>query len=190
MTRRSLLNTLSSQEQSLGIVWQWYEFQRSLIGEEKGRLFGAMARGESPAESRYFGKTREELDADFAFQAYELSLLSMFGMLASTEATLRVDFIVRVSNREKDEFSRGFRNASKERGKKVRLEEDVLDVWREHGGVRIKSAVQEFKGALNLRDWLAHGRYWKPKLGRVAGYDAVDVFDICSELLQAIGLTP
>ena len=85
MTRRSLLNTLSNREQSLQTVWQWHEFQRSLIGEEKSRLFGALARGESLVESRYFGKTREELDADFAFQIAELSLLGIFGMLACTE---------------------------------------------------------------------------------------------------------
>ncbi len=190
MTRQSLLNTLSSQEQSLGTVWQWHEFQRSLISEEKRRLFAALARGESPAESRYFGKSSKELDADFAFQIAELGRLSMFGMLACTEAALRVDFIVRVGNRQKDDVSRAFRKAAKGQGRKIRLEEEILDVWRGRGGVRIKNAVQEFKGALNLRDWLAHGRYWKPKLGRVAGYEAVDVFGICSELLQATGLTP
>jgi hypothetical protein len=190
MTRRSLLNTRSNQEQSLRTVWLWHQFQDSLIGEERSRLFAALARGESPAESRYFGKTREELDADLAFQTAELSLLSMFGMLACTEAALQVDFIVRVGNREKDEVSRGFRDASKEQGGRIRLEEDILDVWREHGEARIKSAVQAFKGALNLRHWLAHGRYWKPKLGRAAGYVPADVFGICSELLQAIGLTP
>jgi hypothetical protein len=183
-----LLNTLSNQEQSVGTVWQWHEFQRSLIGEEKSRLFGALARGERPAEPRYLGKTPDELDADFAFQIAELSLLSALGMLACTEAALRVDFIVRVGNRDKDQVSRGFRKAFKEQGRKIRLEEDILDVWRGQGEVRIKRAVQEFKGALNFRDWLAHGRYWKPKLGRAAGYDAVDVFRICSELLQAIWL--
>lgn len=189
MTRRSLLNTLSNQEQSLPTVWQWHEFQRSLIGEEKSRLFGALARGESPAVSRYFGKTPEELAADFAFQTAELSLLSMLGMLACTEAALRVDFIERISYRKRDEVSRGFRDAFREQGEKIRFEEDILDVWREHGNAGVNRAVQEFKGALNLRHWLAHGRYWKPKLGRAAGYDPVDVFDICWELLHATGLT-
>ena len=42
----SLLNTLSNEEQSLATVWQWHEFQRSLIGEEKSRVFSAMATGE------------------------------------------------------------------------------------------------------------------------------------------------
>ena len=73
MTRRSLFSTLSDQEQSLSRVWGgggggWHKFQHALIGEEKIRLFAVLARGERPAESRYFGKTPEELDADFAFQ--------------------------------------------------------------------------------------------------------------------------
>jgi hypothetical protein len=171
-------------------VWEWHEFQRALIGEEKSRLFGVLARGESPAVSRYFGKTPEELDADFAFQTAELSLLSMLGMFACTEAALRVDFIERVSYRNKDQVSRGFRDAFKERGERIRLEEDILDVWWEHGNDGISRAVSEFKGALNLRHCLAHGSYWKPKLGRAAGYAPVDVFEICRKLLQAIGLTP
>lgn len=189
MTRRSLLNTLSNREESLSRVWGWHEFQFALIVEERLRLFDAMERGESPADLRYFAKTKEELGSDFVFQTAELSLLSMFSMLACTEAALRVDFIVRVRNREKDDVSRGFRDAFKVQEERIRLEEDILDVWKEHGEARIKRAVSEFKSALNLRDWLAHGRYWKPKLGRAAEYNPVDVFDICRELLQAIGLT-
>jgi hypothetical protein len=188
MTRQSLSINISDQVQSLDTVWQWYEFQQFLIGEEKSRLFGALARGESPAESRYFGKTREELDDLFVFQNEELGHLSMFAMLACVEATLRVDFDLRVRHKEKDVVSRKFRNTAKEQGNKIHLEDDILDVWKEHSTVNINSAVQRFKDTLNLRNWLAHGRYGKPKLGRVAGYKVPDVFDICRELLLAIPL--
>ncbi len=190
MTRRLLWNVLSRQEQSLPVVWEWYEFQRALVGEEKGRVLNAIAKGEGFSASRYFGKTPGELDADFAYQIAELGMLSTLGMLACTEAALRVDFIERVSNRKKDAVSRRFRKASKERGEKIRLEEDILDTWREHGDGAIRRCVDEFKGVLNFRHWLAHGRYWKPKLGRAAGYGPVDVFDICHELLRAAGLMP
>ncbi|MGA2619570.1 MAG: hypothetical protein ABSF26_18325 [Thermoguttaceae bacterium] len=187
MTRRSLSNILSGEQQSLQKVWGWYEFQRALIGEETSRVLDAPRDSASLAKSRYVGKTPEELEADFADQIAELGRVTMLGILASTEAALRVDFIERVSRRKKDDVSRGFRDAFKEHGKKIRLEEDILDVWRKHGDAGIRQAVQEFKGALKLRDWLAHGRYWKPKLGRVSGYDLVDVFDICRGLLQATG---
>lgn len=111
-------------------------------------------------------------------------------MLVCTEAALRVDFIQRVMKREKDEVSRKFRNVFRRRGiEKIRLEEDILEIWKDHFE-EIKSSIAEFKGALNLRHWLAHGRYWKPKLGRVAGYDPVDVFDICKNLLQDVQLMP
>jgi hypothetical protein len=189
MMRRSLFNTLSNQERSLSEVWQWYEFQCALVDEEKRRVLGALARGESPAD-RYYGKTRKELDDDFAFQTAELNLLSMFSMLACTEAALRVDFVVRVRNRKKDEVSRSFHAAHRELGDRIRLEEDILDVWREYGDVGIKGAVSKFKGTLTLRHWLAHGRWWKAKLGHAAGYNPLGVFDICRDLLQVIGLAP
>ncbi len=194
MTRRRLSNTLSGEEQSLQEVWGWYEFQRALIGEEKSRVLDALAGGGSLAMSRYVGKTREELEGDFAHQTVGLARVTMLGMLASTEAALRIDFIQRVANKKKhDPVTRRFCDAYRERGRafqKIRLEEDILDAWREHGShPGIKRAASEFKGALTLRHWLAHGRYWKPKLGRAAGYDPVDVFDICRELLlQATGL--
>jgi uncharacterized protein (DUF4415 family) len=199
MTRRWVPDILSGDQQSLQEVWRWHEFQRALVGEEKSRVLDAPAGGASLAMSRYVGKTREELEGDFAYQIAELAQLTMLGMLASTEAALRVDFIERVRNKKKDKVSRRFADASKARLwnafrpraiQNIRLEEDILDTWREHGPRprEIKRAVEEFKGALNLRHWLAHGRYWKPQLGRTGGYDPVDVFEICRELLQAIDL--
>jgi hypothetical protein len=49
-----------------------------------------------------------------------------------------------------------------------------------------KRPIGDFKGALNLRHWLAHGRYWNPKLGRT--YSPGDVYDISADLLQALDL--
>jgi hypothetical protein len=189
MTRRSL-NILSHEEQDIHEVWEWYEFQRDLIGEEKSRILNALVQGSSIATSRYIGKTREELEDDFSYQLSELGKMTMLGMLASTEAALRVDFIVRVKRKDKDGLSRKFRSTHNNRGiDRIRLEDDILDIWKEHGSnAGIKNAVSEFKGALNLRNWLAHGRYLIPRLGRAAGYDPVDIFDICNELLQSIGL--
>ncbi len=95
MTRRSLSNILSNEERGLQDVWAWYEFQRTLIGEEKSRVLDVLASGGSPAAFRYFGKTRQELEDDFTKQTAELWQLTSLGMLASTEAVLRIDFIVR-----------------------------------------------------------------------------------------------
>lgn len=180
---------MANEAQGLQRLWGWYELQRALIGEEKSRVLDALSSGANLATSRYVGKTGDELDRDFKYQGAELAQLTMLGMLACTEAALRVDFIERVRNKQKDHVSRIFRKAYRKRGERIRLDEDILDVWREHGvSPVIKRAVAEFKGALNLRNWLAHGRYWRPKLGRAAGYDPVDVFEICKFLLQAVDL--
>jgi hypothetical protein len=193
----SLSDILSGKHQSLQKVWDWYEFQRALIGEEKSRVLDALAHGAGLASPRYVWKMRDELESDFKYQADELAEVAKLGMLASTEAALWVDFVERVWNKKKDTVSRRFLTISGGRWwswshwrriRKIRLEEDILDTWRDHGSdPGIKHVVSEFKGALNLRHWLAHGRYWEATLGR-ALYDVVDVFDICRELLQATGL--
>jgi hypothetical protein len=132
------------------------------------------------------------LEDEFTYQIAELGWLAMLGMLACAEAALRVDMIERVHKKKRDDVSRRFRVICKEqRNRRIRFEEDVLDTWAEHGpGSGIKKSVAAFKGALPLRHWLAHGRYWKPKLGRAAGYNPADIFDICKVLLQAVGLMP
>jgi hypothetical protein len=147
MTRRARAPLLSNEEQSLQDVWRWYEFQRALVGEEKGRVLDALSTGVSLAMSRYVGKTREELDDDFAYQTAELAKVTMLGMLACIEAILRVDFIERVWNKKKDGVSRRFRHVCRRRGiEKIRLEEDILDTWRAHGPhAGTRHAVAEFK---------------------------------------------
>jgi hypothetical protein len=180
VTRPSLSEILSGEQQSLQEVWDWHEFQRALIGEEKSRVLDAPPGGVGLALSRYVGKTREEVERDFAYQVAELAQVAMLGMLASTEAALRVDFIERVWNKNKDPVSRRFLVVNRgrwwNRFPDIRLEEDILDTWRDHGpNPATRHVLSEFKGALKLRHWLAHGRYWKPDLGR-ASYDIVDVF--------------
>jgi hypothetical protein len=45
-------------------------------------------------------------------------------------------------------------------------------------------AVGDFRGALKLRHWLAHGRWWQPKLGR--NYTPQIVFDVSRVLIESI----
>jgi hypothetical protein len=186
MNAGSLLNTLSGDEPTLDDVWLWYEFQWAVIGEEKGRILSALAAGIGPTESRYVGKTRDELETDFAFQINELGAAAALLMLAATEAAMRVDFVERVGQKKKDPVSRKFREIHRKRKDKVRLEEDILNPWVDKSAdSAVKAAVSAFKGVLKYRNWLAHGRYWKPKLGQPSGYDPLDVFELCQQLLQA-----
>ena len=113
----------------------------------------------------------------------ELDYLTMLDLLAATEAVIRVDFLHRVYNRKKDDLSRQFRQIYQQKGNMVSLDPDILDIWKEFDPAA-KRKVSDFKSALNLRHWLAHGRYWTPKLGK--DYSPNDVYDIAYNLLEDI----
>lgn len=172
-------------------VWRWFEFQRTLIAEELAKTIKALTSGSGdianavfPRLSRLAGRTRQEVEEFFGAQRAELEFLTMFELLASTEAVLRRDFWHRVRARKKDSLSRRYRAIHSERrnnGNKapIRLREDILQALDEEG-VR----VSDFRGALKLRNWLAHGRYWNPKLGY--SYTPDLIFDTSENLIDSV----
>jgi hypothetical protein len=62
--------------------------------------------------------------------------------------------------------------------------EDLLNAWVA-AKPSLSGPVGDFKGALHLRHWLAHGRYWHQIFAR--DYSPGDVFDICFALQEGIG---
>jgi len=167
-------------------VWTWFEFQTALIGESRAKVLrmvtpGSNIRAEAPRthESQFIGFTRREVEEFFDAQRGRLELLTMLDLLATAEAILRVDFKFRIATRKKDGLSRRFREIHQRRRDKVRLDEDILGAFKNEG-----IPVNDFRGALKLRHWLAHGRYWHPRLGR--GYLPSDVFDISQALIDSI----
>jgi len=112
----------------------------------------------------------------------------MLVLLAAAEAALRVDYILRIIENKKDGVSKGFVALYKKQQLEVGLEDQLLRVWKRQPSATAarKSAMGDFRGALKLRHWLAHGRYWKPQLAQE--YDPQDVFDICDALLKATSI--
>ena len=172
----------------LAAVWGWFELQEQLIASER-RRFRLHFSGSLSTESldpklvaRFRGLDSSVVDECFELQRI-LELLTMLELLTTAEAILRMDFKTRVDRKEKDGLSRRYRKISKARGTKVRLEEDLLEALRPD--LERASVAADFLGALRLRDWLAHGRYWHPKLGR--NYSPADVFDICRAVTDAVG---
>jgi len=173
----------------LNAVWLWFEFQAALIAEERGHvlrmLFKQTPAALRPHESQFLGLTRPEVDEFFDAHRAELEMLTMFELLASTEAILRIDFNIRVADRRKDSLSRRFRAIRKAVGDKIRINEHILRPMQEEG---VPSGVLAyFRATLKLRHWLAHGRHWHPKLGQ--NYAPGDVFDIARALLDTIPLS-
>ncbi len=60
-----------------------------------------------------------------------------------------------------------------------------VDTWKEFTpDPADKMVIGDFKAALKLRNWLAHGRYWEERFPR--DYSPGDVYDICHALLRVV----
>ena len=111
---------------------------------------------------QYIGKSRAEISQIFQERLSETELRSVLQLLASLEAALRVDFILRCEAKKKDNLSKAFRSLYRDKKYSVRLDEDILELWIDHHP-QLKDVVGKLRGAFHLRHWLAHGRYWRPK---------------------------
>ena len=171
---------LSGDHKTIQALWDWYQCQSKLSLGKKSQVLIEMRNDQLPSDPLFFGMTGDDVEEFFG----ELDYLIMFDLLAAAEAAIRVDFLNRVNDRKKDDVSRQFRDIHREKGRKVALKEDILGVWKEFLPTARKGAVGDFNGALKLRDWLAHGRYWTRKLGR--DYSPDDVYDIAYNLLDAV----
>jgi len=116
-------------------------------------------------------EVREKRDATL----HEARAASAMTLLASIEASFRVDYLQRYYGKKRDNLSRAFRDLYKEKQQRVSLTEDILRRWREHSDVTAL-LVGDIRSAFRYRDWLAHGRYWVAKLGRQ--YDFETVYDL------------
>jgi hypothetical protein len=121
---------------------------------------------------RLVGKTADELDRELASRLDESDVRSAFFALTSLEASFRIDFDFRCRKRLKDDLSIYFRQVKKTRKDAVRLDEDILEGWKRHADAP-PALISDLRGAFKFRHWIAHGRYWTPKLGRRYDFDYV-----------------
>ena len=97
---------------------------------------------------------------------------TIFAILAALEAAFRIDYLQRSYKKKKDSLSRGFRDLHRKKGSRASLEDEILDEWKKYSSVSGK-VIGDLKGAFKYRHWLAHGRYWEPKLGQKYDYYSV-----------------
>jgi hypothetical protein len=140
---------------------------------EKGLRFYYSAPGIAYRDVKFVAYTPQEVQHELRERLGELDINAAFSTLAALEASFRTDFLVRCYERKKDVLSRHFRNVYKVRGDRVTLESDILGGWKQHFPAT-KALISQIIGAFRYRHWVAHGRYWMPKLGR--RYDFLSVY--------------
>ncbi len=144
--------------------------------------FGAAA---VMASARFVGYTSVEVLRQLDDRLEELDKTAAMTVLAALEAAFRIDYLQRCYGRKKDPVSRAFREIYKKKMARPSLEDDILVTWREttSGATEILSAL---KGAFKFRHWIAHGRYWEPKLGQQ--YDYVTIYGLATSVLAQLPL--
>lgn len=130
--------------------------------------------GEFP--ERFLGYSTTELTIELNERLAEIDLSSSLSLLSAIEAAFRIDYLQRCYRKKKDSLSRNFRDIHKVKGSKASFDDDILDSWKQNSSAP-KEILGHLKGALKFRHWLAHGRYWEPKLGRTK-YDYQSIYQL------------
>ena len=137
----------------------------------------------------FLGMTEGEVDAHYDVQKGELDRLTMLNLVASAEATIKIDFFHRVRGKLKDPLSRAYRKWHKALSppKQLRPDFDGEGILDELKNARVinNNIVGQYRECLRARHWVAHGRYLAKPL-EVDRLDPNDVYSRANALLQAI----
>lgn len=134
---------------------------------------------------RFFDYKEPDVKDELEIRLAEHERTTIFAILAALEAAFRIDYLQRSYKKKKDSLSRGFRDLHRKKGSRASLEDEILDEWKKYSSVSDK-VIGELKGAFKYRHWLAHGRYWEPKLGRK--YDYYSVYALAESILDSFPL--
>lgn len=122
---------------------------------------------DNPAQdiARFSAAAPDEIVRDRFDRLAELELSQCLTVLAAIEAMFRIDFERRCKLKKSRPLVREFRELKKRQNARISLKDDILSAW-EASGQLAGSLVNKLRGALQLRHWLAHGRYWTAKVGQ------------------------
>jgi len=164
--------SFSSASQTLEEISDYYK-----VMSEALRQYYNVADKDKLIPPQFIGLTLKELEKELNERLNELDKNVSLSLLSAIEASLRIDYLNRVYQREKDDLSRVFREIHKKKANKASLEEDILSSWKKYHP-ECKSIFSDIMGALKYRHWLAHGRYWVPKLGRQYDFYSISIIAI------------
>lgn len=183
--------SFSGKERTLNFIWDWFIDQKEAINDLSIKIKNSIISGNYDVRDFFLGKSIDEIESYFQELLVELEYLVSLDLIVAAEAILRKDFYKKIEKVKSvgpevsDSISKEYFRIFKIKGHKVSLKEDILEV-RKRIFPSHQKAISDFKGAIGFRDWLAHGRYWKPNLGR--NYTPFDVNKLCNKLFQNISI--
>ena len=163
-------------------IWGcYYISQKSLVAYRVSILADFKAGKSLPAY--FMGMRERQLEEYFEQCRKELDYITCLQLLSAIEAILRLDFLGRVNKpRPNSKIDQAFRDIFEVKAFKVNLEEDILDKWKEHKPACVDE-IGTLKQILRFRNWLAHGRYWRPSFPK---YVPLPVYTMRKNLLECL----
>lgn len=137
-------------------------------------------------DSRFRGYRQEEVISERQSRTDELEVTCAMTLLAKVEASFRVDYLVRCRTRTRDAITKSLRTVYKLKAHEASLDNEILEAWKKTYP-QFSKVVGDLRGALHYRHWIAHGRYWEPKLAR-RKYDYFSVYTLAQEVLATLPL--
>jgi len=135
---------------------------------------------------RFYAYLASEISTELMERIAETEMRSVLVILARVEAAFRRDYKARATSKNSDPISIAFRKLYNEKGERVRLEDEILDVWRAQLQPASRQSISDLRGMLKYRHWLAHGRHWNQ--GRPHSYrDAYLLADVILSGLSLLG---
>src|SRR6266404_5340038 len=89
--------SLSGQHVRIDEAWRWYETLKTSLYREREHHVAALYRGMGSIDNRFLSFDEKELRQFFDDQLAELMLVASLNLLASVEASLRIDYLTRVT---------------------------------------------------------------------------------------------
>jgi hypothetical protein len=153
-------------------VWDFYLTARESLSVHHRQLQSDREAPASEGTARFVGMISSEIDRAFEEMRRELSLQVSMALVAAVEALLMLDFGKRIDDRIDNALYARFLILWK-KSTRPKLD-DILEAWKE-ANPGTGDAIGRFKQVVNLRHWMAHGRYWPPQ--GFNGFDADSVVD-------------
>ncbi|MBL8866265.1 MAG: hypothetical protein KF873_16265 [Gemmataceae bacterium] len=182
------LNDETAEPQSLDEILDWHSGQVGALIEQRAVTLHALQSGSRVNVPLAF-PTENEIESYFQRQRRELDRLTVLNLVASAEATIRVDFFHRVRNRLKDRLSVAYRDWFDTLSGRKQLrpdfdEQGILTVIKQVG-VLDNHLIGQFRECLQARHWIGHGRFWAKPVA-VDALAPVDVLNRANIVIRAV----
>ncbi|MBF0097966.1 MAG: hypothetical protein HQM04_13630 [Magnetococcales bacterium] len=189
---------VSAKMQDIDFIQDYYLQSRLCLESRKNSVLAALGNNKNEDALVAIGletvrfASPDELRIFFDDLISELENLVKLDLLSVTEGHIRYDFATRINNNNQDPITSTFITllSNSRHGAGGVSFGQILSAWvdRYPGNTDLCNKVNTYKTILDLRNWLAHGRWWNLSSG-LPVHTVEDIHQISNDVLQAMGLT-